>query len=94
VRHVKKSGNFWNTRVTDGKAEYDVVTNLSGVATGSVLAAAFLPPRDIGGTISEAMFLGGEKRNEVPGTIYNENQVDAKEAASILYDEISKQHKS
>jgi predicted RNA-binding protein with EMAP domain len=93
VRHVKKSGNFLNTRVTDGKAEYDVVTNLTSVATGSVLAAAFLPPREIGGTVSEAMFLGGEKRTEAPGTIFAEDQVDAKEAAGILYDEVAKQHK-
>lgn len=90
VRNVAKTGSLWKTRVTDGTADYTVVTNLPGVATNSSLAVAFLPPREVGGTVSEAMFLGGEKRGEPVGTILSEEQVDAKEAAAILYDAVTK----
>lgn len=92
VRNVVKSGNFWKTRVTDGSGEYTVVTNLKNVAAHSRLAAAFLPPREIGGIVSEAMFLGSEKRTEPVGTLLGEEQVDAKDAAGILYDELARHH--
>lgn len=90
VRNVAKSGNFSTTRVTDGNADYAVMTNLTDVATNSVLAAAFLPPREIGGIVSEAMFLGSGKRTEAAGTVFNEDQVDAKEAASILFEAVNR----
>jgi predicted RNA-binding protein with EMAP domain len=93
VKNVVKQGNFLKTTVTDGADNYTVVTNLSGVETNSKLAVAFLPPREIGGTVSEAMFLGSEKRTEVPGTVLSEEQVDAKEAAGILFEEVAKHHK-
>lgn len=93
VRNVAKQGNFLKTIVTDGADNYTVVTNLTGIETGSKLAAAFLPPREIGGTVSEAMFLGGEKRTEAPGTVLSEEQVEAKEAAGILFEEAAKHHK-
>ncbi len=90
VKNVAKTGAFWKTRVTDGTAEYTVITNLPGVESGSRLAAAFLPPREVGGTVSEAMFLGSGKRTEPPGTVLSEKQVDAREAASILYEMVSR----
>lgn len=93
VRNVAKEGGFLRTRVTDEAADYTVVTNLTDVETGSGLAAAFLPPREISGTVSEAMFLGSEKRTEAPGTLLNEDQVDAREAAGILYEEVAKHHR-
>lgn len=93
VRNVAKQGNFLKTIVTDGADNYTVVTNLTGVETDSKLAVAFLPPREIGGTVSEAMFLGSGKRTEAPGTMLSEEQVDAKEAAGILFEEVAKQHK-
>ena len=92
VRSVTKSGNFTNTIVTDGAIEYSVVTNLSGVGMDSHLAVAFLPPREIGGTLSEAIFLGEENRPEPAGTVLAEEDADTREAAGILYDEISKSH--
>jgi len=49
-------------------------------------AVAFLPPREVGGAVSEAMFLGADERKEAPGTLLSEDQVDAKEAAEILYE--------
>ena len=93
VRNLTKTGNFLKTRVTDGISDYTVVTNLKDVTSNSVLAAAFLPPREIGGTVSEAMFLGSGKRTEVPGTLLNEEQVDAKEAGAILFDAVTKHSK-
>lgn len=93
VRNTAKEGAFLKTRVTDGAADYTVVTNLTGIETNSRLAAAFLPPREIGGTVSEAMFLGSEKQTGDPGTILGEEQVDAKDAAGILYEEVAKHPK-
>lgn len=93
VRNVAKQANFLKTIVTDGADNYTVVTNLTHIETDSKLAVAFLPPREIGGTVSEAMFLGSEKRTEAPGTVLSEEQVDAKEAAGILFEEVAKHHK-
>lgn len=93
VRSVVKEGAFRNTRVTDGAADYAVVTNLTDVETNTRLAAAFLPPREIGGTVSEAMFLGSGRREEAPGTVLSEDQVETKEAAGILYEETAKHRK-
>ncbi len=93
VRSVVKEGAFRKTRVTDGAADYEVVTNLAGVKTNTRLAVAFLPPREIGGTVSEAMFLGSDERRETTGTILDEDRVDAKEAAGILYEETGRHRK-
>jgi len=90
VRNVKRNGTLWNTVVTDGASNYTVVTNLSGIAPGDVLAVAFLPPREVGGTTSEAMYLGGEKRPEPPGTTLGEDRVDARDAAGVLHDELTR----
>jgi len=92
VRNVVKSDNFWKTRVTDGHGEYTVMTNMKDVAADTRLAAAFLPPREIGGIVSEAMFLGSGKRTEPVGTLLDEDRADAKDAAGILYDELAKHH--
>jgi predicted RNA-binding protein with EMAP domain len=90
IRNIAREGNLFKTRVTDGSANYSVVTNLKDVQTNTGLAAAFLPPREVGGVISEAMFLGSGKRGEPAGAVLAEEQVDAGEAASILYDTIKK----
>jgi len=90
VRNVARNGKLFNTVVTDGAANYTVVTNLKGIGPGDVLAVAFLPPREVGGTTSEAMYLGGEKRPEPPGTMLGEDRVDAREAAGILHDEMTR----
>jgi predicted RNA-binding protein with EMAP domain len=90
VRNVTPSGPLWRTLVSDGRAEYGVMTNLPGIRRGQVLAAAFLPPREVGGVVSEAMFLGAEPRTEAPGAVLAEEEVDAREAASILHDELGR----
>ena len=90
VRNVSGGGGLLRTRVTDGVEDYAVLTNLGDVETNSALAVAFLPPREIDGTPSEAMFLTGEKREEAPGTFLTEEQVDPTETVTILYDELAK----
>jgi predicted RNA-binding protein with EMAP domain len=90
VRNVTKTGSLWLTRVSDGESGYRVVTNLPGIRPGDVLAAAFLPPREVGGEASEAMFLGADKRPEAPGTRLAEEDVDAREATSILHQELAR----
>jgi predicted RNA-binding protein with EMAP domain len=90
VSNVARSGSLWLTRVSDGTAEHPVVTNIPGVRAGDLRAVAFLPPREVGGKVSEAMFLGDERRSESPGAVLDEAQVDAREAASILHEELSK----
>jgi predicted RNA-binding protein with EMAP domain len=93
VQSKIKQGNFYITRVSDGSDTYAVVTNLNGIRLNHKVAAAFLPPRDIGGTVSEAMFLGLAERSEVPGTLLEESQTNAAEAAAILFEEVKKSHK-
>ena len=90
VQNVFPQGNFLLTRVSDGLESYSVVTNLKGVSSNTRLAAAFLPPREIGGEVSEAMFLGGGERNESPGTRLGEDAVDAKEVVAVLYEEVGR----
>jgi predicted RNA-binding protein with EMAP domain len=58
--------------------------------SGTILAVAFLPPREVGGEISEAMYLGDEPRSEPPGTFLTDEQVDAREAESILHEELAR----
>jgi len=90
VKTVARTGKLWLTRVWDGSTEYPVVTNMGTIAAGNVHAVAFLPPAEVGGTVSEAMFLGDEKRPEAAGTVLGEDVVDAREASSVLHDEIAK----
>lgn len=90
VRNVTARGGLWLTRVNDGAADYTVVTNMAGVKAGDVLAVAFLPPREVGGAVSEAMFLGGERRGETAGDRLGEHTVDACEAIGLLHDEIGR----
>lgn len=90
VKNVAKTGKLWLTRVGDGRNEYPVVTNMPTIAAGNVHAVAFLPPAEVGGTVSEAMFLGDETRSEPVGTVLPEDAVDAREAASVLHEELAK----
>ena len=90
VRNINKIGSLWLTRVSDSEAGYRVVTNMPGIRPGHVLAAAFLPPMEVGGEASEAMFLSDQIRPEAPGTVLPEEDLDAREATSILHEEISR----
>jgi predicted RNA-binding protein with EMAP domain len=90
VKNVARTGKLWLTRVGDGNTEYPVVTNMPTIAAGNVYAVAFLPPAEVGGTVSEAMFLGDEKRSEEAGAVLSEDEIDAREASSVLHGEIAR----
>jgi predicted RNA-binding protein with EMAP domain len=89
VTNVAPKGSLWLTRVSDGVREIPVMTNIPGMRSGTILAVAFLPPREVGGEVSEAMYLGDEPRAENPGTFLTDEQVDAREANSILHEELA-----
>jgi len=65
VAHVEPiAERLWRLKI-DGK--FTVVTNLSGVSSGDVRAFAVLPPRRIGGEISQGMLIEAEGEGE-PGS--------------------------
>lgn len=85
VKDVERGKGFLKTRVTDGESDYTVVTNMTDLDKNDKLAAAFLPPREIFGSVSEAMYLGSEKRPEAPGVLLSDADVNTREAAAVLY---------
>ena len=89
VRNVVKKDKLWVTRVDNGKRELTVVTNMPGIGSGDVLAAAFLEPSVFAGTVSEAMFLGKDQREEPVGTYLTEDKVHLKEASGIIHRQIN-----
>ena len=60
VQAVPDSKNLFECRCTDGSRIWKIVTNIHGIEAGSKLACAVLPPVDMMGVVSEAMFLGGD----------------------------------
>jgi predicted RNA-binding protein with EMAP domain len=61
------SKNLSECRCTDGSRVWRIATNIDGVKTDSKLCCAVLPPVEIMGIVSEAMFLGPESLpNETP----------------------------
>ncbi|MFW9788264.1 MAG: hypothetical protein ACFFE2_03085 [Candidatus Thorarchaeota archaeon] len=56
---VPDSKNLIECRCTDGTRIWKIVTNIQDVKTGAKLACAVLPPVEMMGIVSEAMFLGG-----------------------------------
>ncbi|MFX1560428.1 MAG: hypothetical protein ACFFBL_07555 [Promethearchaeota archaeon] len=57
---VPDSKNLTECRCTDGSRIWKIVTNIQEVKTGSILACAVLPPVEMMGVVSEAMFLGDD----------------------------------
>jgi predicted RNA-binding protein with EMAP domain len=51
-------------RCTDGSRIWPIVTNLQDVKKDVILVCGILPPVDMMGVVSEAMFLGGESLPE------------------------------
>ena len=60
LQAVEGSENLLVCRCTDGSRIWPIVTNLKDVKKDSILACGILPPVDMMGVVSEAMFLGGE----------------------------------
>ncbi len=61
---VLESKNLTECRCTDGSRIWRIVTNIQDVKTGSKLACAILPPVEMMGIVSEAMFLGSDSLPE------------------------------
>ncbi|MHA2362900.1 MAG: hypothetical protein ACXAC7_03015, partial [Candidatus Hodarchaeales archaeon] len=77
--------NLFVTRVYNGELDFSVATNLQTLKAGLRVGVAFLPPVEIGGIVSEAMFLGDKQYSEDVdyGTrIYN--QAEFGEVRNIL----------
>ena len=60
IQPVADAKNLFECRCTDGHRIWRIVTNIKGLKPGVRLACADLPPAEMMGTISEAMFLGSD----------------------------------
>lgn len=90
IRNIVKNGDLFTTNCTAGQSDFTIVTNIQGLKAGDTLRAALLPPSLVGGVVSEAMFLGSELVEGEPGTLIRPEDVETKEADSILYNELRK----
>jgi predicted RNA-binding protein with EMAP domain len=90
VQNVKPFGKFIMTRAYDDKRTYTIMTNLIGIKPNHNLAAAFLPPIEVGNQLSEAMFLGLEEREEQAGEYLNPAKAPLKEINAILHQVLKK----
>ena len=85
VRNTQSRGDYLLTRAYDDIRAYTIITNFPKLKPNQTIAAAFLPPREIDGQLSEAMYLGSEERTEKIGSYLAPNQVDLKEVNGILH---------
>ncbi len=85
VRNVQKREKFVQTRAYDHQREYTIITNLFEIKPNTNLAAAFLPPVEVGGEVSEAMYLGLEERAEEAGHPLIPIEVNLNEVNAILH---------
>jgi predicted RNA-binding protein with EMAP domain len=90
VRNVQKQGSLLLTRAYDDKKSYTIMTNMLNLQSNRNLAAAFLPPLEIGGQLSDAMYLGDDEYEEEAGTFLNPAEVNLREANAILRQLIGK----
>ncbi len=84
IRNASISGNLTVCKLEAGMV-YTSVTNLPGIESGMSVGVAVLPPAEIGGVISEVMFLGKEQLDGQPGQGIPDEDVDVREVNSILY---------
>ncbi|MHA2231729.1 MAG: hypothetical protein ACXAB4_04500 [Candidatus Hodarchaeales archaeon] len=91
VRPIKKSkGVLVVSQVHDGERALMVVTNLIHVKVGMNLAIAMVPPSEVGGVISEAMFVTDTVRPEPIGSILNETDINLGAIEDILREYLAK----
>jgi predicted RNA-binding protein with EMAP domain len=57
---LEASKNLAECRCSDGSRVWHIITNIKGLKPGTKLACAVLPPAEMMGAVSEAMFLGEE----------------------------------
>ena len=90
VRSVQKQGSLLLTRAYDEKQAYTIMTNMLDLQSNRNLAAAFLPPQEIGGQLSDAMYLGNEEYEQEAGTFLNPADVNLREVNAILHQLLAK----
>ena len=64
INSISGSENLKECRCTDGSRIWTIVTNIKEINIGSKLSCAVLPPVEMMGVVSEAMFLGSEELPE------------------------------
>jgi predicted RNA-binding protein with EMAP domain len=89
IRNVQKNDKFLLTRAYDNEKSYTIMTNIMDLRPNRNVGVALLPPREIGGKLSEAMYIGSEEREEEAGTFLQPNQFDLTEVNAILHQLIS-----
>jgi predicted RNA-binding protein with EMAP domain len=89
VRNVQRYDKFLLTRAYDNEKTYTILTNILDLRTNQNVGIAFLPPREIGGKLSEAMYIGSEEREEEAGVFLSPSKVDLSEVNAILHQLIS-----
>ncbi len=57
---LKESDNLTECRCSDGSRIWNIITNITGLKSGTKLACAVLPPVEMMNNVSDAMFLGSE----------------------------------
>ncbi len=85
LRNISKVGEFWVTKVHDGQEDWKVVTNLSGLQAGMCIPLAFIPPADVGGIISEGMFISGQNLDIEPGEVLDHHSFDINPVNALLF---------
>jgi len=90
VRSVQKQGSLLLTRAYDDKKAYTIMTNMLNLQSNRNLAAAFLPPQEIGGQLSDAMYLGNNEYEKEAGTFLNPAEVNLREVNAILHQLITR----
>ena len=90
IRSVQKQGKLLLTRAYDDEKAYTIMTNMLNIQSNRNLAAAFLPPQEVGGTLSDAMYLGDNEYSDEAGTILRPDDVNLQEVNAILHQLISK----
>jgi predicted RNA-binding protein with EMAP domain len=63
-KSIEGSDNLTECRCTDGTRIWTIVTNIKEISVGTKLSCAVLPPVEMMGVVSEAMFLGSEQLSE------------------------------
>ena len=62
IQSIEKiDANNWKCLVADGRARYNVLTNIQELKKGDIVPIAKLPPQIVHGIYSEGMFMGSSK---------------------------------
>ncbi len=85
VSRVKGAERLYVTKA-QGTLPYTIVTNIQGVKQGEVRAAAVLPPRELMGYISEAMYCSKPLQECQVGKRPPLDQVEKGEVTRIVYE--------